>query len=187
MNEMILHWMEAVRGPWLDRLAEGLALLGGTWGVAVQVVVFGVFWRNRRFIAVAVSVGVAYIVTAILKDAVNGPRPGDAFPDLALAAVKSGGGSFPSGHAALTAALAAGVAFCVFLYRRIPSEHGRGWFLVAILAVIEAAAVGVARCYQGASFPTDVLGGWLIGTIIGMATTIAIVRQRRPSVESQES
>ena len=64
--------------------------------------------------------------------------------------------SFPSGHAAAAAAFATGVGL------EMPA--------LAVPVGMLAAAVGLARIVNGAHFPSDIAGGWVVGVSVGMLT-----------------
>jgi undecaprenyl-diphosphatase len=75
-------------------------------------------------------------------------------------------GSFPSGHAA--------GSFCVavFLACTIPSiwtGSRSSAHLLRLLALVMAALIALSRVYLGAHFPSDVVGGALLGAVIGGA------------------
>ena len=70
--------------------------------------------------------------------------------------------SFPSGHAASTAALAGVViVLALMLVRRSNLRH-----LVCSAAVLVSFLVGLDRVLLGRHYPTDVLAGWLLGAFI---------------------
>jgi undecaprenyl-diphosphatase len=73
--------------------------------------------------------------------------------------------SFPSNHAANTAALA---AFLQVLYPK------SGWITWPIVAV-----VGFSRVFIGAHYVTDVLGGWMLGGVIGGGTAWLLLQWPR--------
>jgi YegS/Rv2252/BmrU family lipid kinase len=70
--------------------------------------------------------------------------------------------SFPSGHAASTAALAGVVVvLALMLVRRSNLRH-----LVCTAAVLVSFVVGLDRVLLGRHYPTDVLAGWLLGACV---------------------
>lgn len=73
-------------------------------------------------------------------------------------------GTFPSGHTAL--AVAAATTYSVSYWMRHPDDPKR----FAILAVSEVLALGVGlfKILAGSHYPTDVLGGALIGALCGI-------------------
>lgn len=76
--------------------------------------------------------------------------------------------AFPSGHA-MTAAMACGLL--LWLLRR----HGVGpalWRTALIAAVVSVAGAGLTRIWLGVHWPTDVLGGWLFGSLVAMGAVL---------------
>jgi YegS/Rv2252/BmrU family lipid kinase len=70
--------------------------------------------------------------------------------------------SFPSGHAASTAAVAGVViVLAIMLVRRSNLRR-----IVCVAAVVVALVVGLDRVLLGRHFPTDVLAGWVLGACV---------------------
>ena len=74
--------------------------------------------------------------------------------------------SFPSGHT--SSSFAAGVV----LYLMLPKKYG-------IPAMILAFLLGISRLYVGVHYPTDVIGGMVMGAILAVATVKIFDRVRK--------
>lgn len=120
----------------------------GLVGAAVQ------WWRGRRSMAVVFLLGLcAEFVTTLAKVAVDRPRPpgGTDVEGFITAA------SYPSGHSVRLVVMT-GLLVAAFAARR-----GAGRWLAIAGAVILVVLVGCARIASHEHWPTDVLGGWLLG------------------------
>jgi membrane-associated phospholipid phosphatase len=82
------------------------------------------------------------------------------------------GPSFPSGHTTTSTTVAA--MFCLALLGG--RDHPRLLLrrAVSALAVLWAAGVGVTRVYLGVHWPTDVLGGWLLGSAFALTAVLTV-------------
>lgn len=150
----------AMLGPlaFLQPLTE----LGSTGVVAFVAVLLLVIEllaaRPGVGLAAAATIGLAALVNGGAKQVVDRVRP-----DLLLPMVVEPGYSFPSGHAALSM-VAYGIVAVLFARQRgLPP-----WLRVVGVALAAALVVGVgiSRIYLGAHYPSDVLGGWLLGAVI---------------------
>lgn len=120
--------------------------------------------RKQRFLGLALllSVGFSDIICArIIKKSVGRLRPCslEQTQDFTcrLLLPKKSSKSFPSNHAANTAAFAATVIFFVGIKAGLPF-------------VILAFLIGYSRVYCGVHFPVDVFAGWTVGTMLGYAS-----------------
>ena len=95
-------------------------------------------------------------ITDLIRYFYNRPRPfesGDFIPLIS----RETGGSFPSGHAAFLFALAA----AIFIYDK---RWGIFFFVGAVL-------VGLGRIWAGLHWPSDILGGAVIGILTAYAVS----------------
>lgn len=98
------------------------------------------------------SIAIAAIVTQGLKVTINRPRPYEKYDDVYPEGTIDNGKSFPSGHTTIAFATATTLAL----------EYKK-WY-ITVPAYAWAAGVGYSRMYLGQHYPTDVIGGALVGT-----------------------
>ena len=104
-----------------------------------------------RSIYVTISVAIAWFVVWMLKVALVIPRPGHTLPSVNVL-TNATGSSFPSGHAALSMA----IATALFVYHPKIGKY----------AIMLALAIGVSRVYVGVHYPLDIVVGWAIGYLV---------------------
>jgi len=140
-----------------NRLGDGLTLVLISLGIGA--VGFRLAWPSWKSACIhtLLAHGVAGLFTQILKHTIGRPRPrlmvGQDW-DMAPSFEK-GFDSFPSGHTTASFAVATVLAH-YFPTGKIV------WFGLA-------AFVGTCRVIKGSHFPTDVLGGLLVGIVTGLA------------------
>ena len=129
-------------------------------------------WSNRREAllggpVLGAAVGLTDFVGGQLKWVFERVRPCRALAEAVKIEPSGCGGlfSFPSNHAANTAAIA---AFLQVLYPK------SGWVTWPIVAL-----VGFARVYIGAHYVTDVFGGWMLGGVLGGGAAFALLQWPR--------
>lgn len=98
-----------------------------------------------------INYGIGTLVSEGLKVSINRTRPADRYPDEIFVSSPVHGKSFPSGHAALAFSTATTLAL----------DYPK-WYVIAP-AYLWAGSVGYSRLYLGKHYPSDVLGGAVIG------------------------
>ena len=159
LDNRLLHAMRT-RGhsPAAERVAKALALIGeyGAVWLAIGLALALADSGNRDAWLVAGVLGpVAICLNFAVKLLVRRPRP--VLEDLPPLGGAPSSLSFPSAHS--TASFA-----CATAMTRIAPE-------AAILFVL-AAAIAVTRPYLGMHYPSDVLGGILLGTALGLVVPL---------------
>jgi membrane-associated phospholipid phosphatase len=107
--------------------------------------------RVRESFFSSASLATASLLSYGLKLAIQRPRPYDAYPNQLVIDKPSKTFSFPSGHTT--------VAFCCATSMALDS---RKWY-VAVPAYAWACSVAYSRMYLGKHYPTDVIGGIILG------------------------
>ncbi|MEJ7629553.1 MAG: diacylglycerol kinase family protein [Nocardioidaceae bacterium] len=163
-------WQDLSR--FVSALGQPRVVEGALVVVALGFAVRRQWWTTGWIIA---SLVVTALTWSLMKQWVGRDRP--AVPD------QIDGWSYPSGHAG---EVACGVALLVILTWQHLGAGRLRVFLVS-LWVTAGVLVGLSRLPLGAHYPTDVVGGWLVGTLVVsvLAAAFGIVRMRPPPVDGR--
>jgi YegS/Rv2252/BmrU family lipid kinase len=157
----------AVDSDWLIDPLLVVEALFNTLGMAVMtLVVAGSLWLRGHRRATAYTVGVMVVTTltyTLVKALVGRVRP-EWQLDEALLSSKS----FPSGHAASVTAFGGILIVLVAMLVRRGNMRRLLYLLISVMVV----AVSMDRVLLGRHFPSDVVGGFLLGmgiVVLGLA------------------
>ncbi|HMU43484.1 MAG TPA: phosphatase PAP2 family protein [Ignavibacteriaceae bacterium] len=138
------------------------------WYIA-YVILLGILFRyggkKGKIAAVAVIILILcadQLGAKLLKELFQRVRPCNALADVLTPLGCTGSFSFPSNHALNNFAVA------VFFHRLYPNLK---WVLF-----ITAVLISLSRVYLGLHYPSDVIGGALIGSLIGYVFSLVINR-----------
>lgn len=169
------NWLIQHRNAGLNGLAHTVTYLGYGPTAYAALVIAAVFviarthrWREAVLAIAALVVG--QLIRAGVSDLVHRARPPRA--DWLMSA---DGYAYPSGHTT-TATLAWGLVVAL-LWPQLRTRRRRAAAICA--AVVIAAAVGASRAWLGVHWPTDVFGGWALGTLLLTAATAGLWASRR--------
>ncbi len=162
VDEPVVAWLAAHREPRLTTVMHALSVGASLVPVATLtlIVCAAAALRGRSWLPVATAgVGLAGFAVAVMTVKLEVARQR---PPPRYAVMPVDGYSFPSGHALgiTTATLVSGWVVTHWLVR---SWSGR--IAVATTAVLVIASVGFSRVYLGVHYPSDVIAGWLLGSI----------------------
>ncbi|WP_339240148.1 undecaprenyl-diphosphatase [Paenibacillus sp. FSL R5-0517] len=158
MNQSVFHWINqfADQIPFLD----WFMITSSEYAVWVMIALLVIVWflgdpSKQRIVFYACVASIAALVLAKwgISPAVGHPRPfveGNVHQLVAHVPDPS----FPSKHASFVFALAAA---SFFIGRRL----GLWMLLLAVLT-------GVSRIYVGVHYPGDILGGFLLGSLLSV-------------------
>jgi undecaprenyl-diphosphatase len=147
-------------GPdWLPSAVRDMTALGSSTVLTLVVVVTASFlalrgrWRSASLVVAGTTLGAFAVL--FVKALV-----GRARPDLIERLMVESSHSFPSGHAANSAIVYLTVAA---LLCSVVERHLRPFLLAVALVLV--AAIGISRLYLGVHWPSDVLAGWVFGSL----------------------
>lgn len=154
-----LDWIQGMHTPVGDALAIFTSKIGdhGMLWIALAFVLLIIPKTRKSGLMVAAALILDLIVcNIILKNLVARPRPCDINTAITMLVERPDGYSFPSGHAASSFAATAALFF---------AKEKKIW----VAALIASILICAGRLYLYVHFPTDVLGGIIIGIIVGFA------------------
>ena len=175
MNQMeltILDFIqEHMRNAFLDVVMPFVSTLGNAGVIWIVLTIVLLISKKHRKTGILMALALVFDVilcNGILKNAVARTRPFDVNTAIQLIIAKPQDYSFPSGHTA------ASVASVVALYL---AGEKRLWKIALILACF----IAFSRMYLYVHYPTDVLGGAVVGVISGYIGYKVTLRMSRHS------
>ena len=156
---IMLFIQESLRTEVFNEIWKFITHLGDGGYLWIALGVILLFFKKTRpngFTVLFALLINLFITNIALKNLIARPRPFQVSDAIIPLIERPASFSFPSGHTSgsFSAMLA--------LYKWVPKKIG-------IPAVVLAALVGFSRIYIGVHYPTDVLGGILVGVISSVA------------------
>lgn len=176
----LVQWLQAtnitlfhlINGHWIRPLLDPVMITATQLGrgeiqVGLLAVCFlrGNHATRRTALLCLLAYAVSGIAVQVLKNLCDTPRPAAVLDDCRCLAGILRAHSFPSGHTTTAFAIAV-----------VAAQRERRW---AIPLLLLAALVGYSRVYVGAHFPSDVLGGAVLGILSALFCLALAPRFRR--------
>ena len=151
-----LDWLYQFRNPVMNAISIFFDYAGAHGEIWIAFTLLILLFRRTRKSGFDIAVALVLYMAAghfFLKPLFARPRPCDLNTSITMLVARPHGHSFPSGHTA--SAFAA--AFALWLQNR----------KLGVPALVLAAFIAFTRLYLYVHFPTDVLGGLVLGLVLG--------------------
>lgn len=153
----VLDFIQGLRTPFADRFMSAITTLGDNGIIWIVLTGILLLIPKKRYVGVTLMVALILdllICNVIMKNLIARTRPFDINTSIELLIAIPKDFSFPSGHTA------ASVVATVVLYFR---KQKILWMVAALLTLF----IAFSRMYLYVHFPSDILGGAIIGAVIG--------------------
>ena len=161
-QNILLFIQEYIRHDWMDWFWKGITHLGdfGIFWILLTIVLLIPKKTRKAEVASALALIIGTLITNVaIKNVVARIRPYEVIQELELMIEKQTDFSFPSGHTCASFAS----AFAIYKCKEVFPKKWR------IAAMVLATLIALSRLYVGVHYPTDVLGGLIVGLFSGWA------------------
>lgn len=156
---VILDFIHSSSNPVIFSIMKFISFIGSEMFLfpAVGIVIIIAMINKRYFISKFLLMNTfgSFIFNYLLKQLFQRTRPLDFF------LVEQGGLSYPSGHSMVTMTMYLAIAY-LLTRKESSSRKKKGIYITASIFI---ALMGVSRLYLGVHWPTDVIGGFIMGYI----------------------
>ena len=159
MDGQILLWLQDnLRNPILDSIFVFITTLGNAgiiWALIAIILLIVKATRKAGVCCITAGLAILILNEGLIKHLINRARPFTQVEGLTILIKAPGSSSFPSGHTATS------FAATTVMLLMLPKKY-------SIPALILASSIAFSRLYVGVHYPTDVLGGLIMGVIYGL-------------------
>jgi undecaprenyl-diphosphatase len=172
----ITRAVQSIQAGWLTALMFWLSWPGFApqTDIISALVSLLLYLKKLKWETIVVLVGgiVSSVLGSGIKALVERPRPSS---DLAHVVQQLNTYSFPSGHVLYY------TTFVGFLFFLACTLHRPGWIRAALLIVLGSmvALIGLSRIYEGQHWASDVLGAYLLGSVL-LSLEVLVYRWGKP-------
>ncbi|MBE6679797.1 MAG: phosphatase PAP2 family protein [Ruminococcaceae bacterium] len=165
MEANILLWVqENMRSDFLTPIVKFITTLGNAGILWIILSALFLCFKKTRKIGLMTSLALIFdllSVNVVIKNLVARTRPYEVIEGLTSLIGPQSDFSFPSGHTA------ASFAFATVILLTAPKKY-------SIPTLVMAFLIAFSRIYLGVHYPTDILGGIVIGALCSIASYFVI-------------
>lgn len=156
-----------LRNSFFDNFFTTITKFGNTISIFCITVVLLIFLSKKDRYILGTTVLVTVLLNQLVKYTIQRPRPNH------MKLIKQGGYSFPSGHSMISIAI---YGFLIYFVNKNIKNNYLKYFIISILVLL-ILGIGCSRIYVGVHYPSDVLAGYILSSII-LITIISIFNQK---------
>ncbi len=163
----ILDFIQTIRTPVGDMAMKFIPTLGngGIIWIATAIILLCIPKKRKSGLILIAAICIDVVLcNGILKNLIARIRPCDINTAVQLLVARPLDYSFPSGHTAASFAAVSALFFCKERKIMVP-------------ALVLACLMAFSRLYLYVHYPTDILGGILVGTISGWLAYIVVEKK----------
>lgn len=167
-DSVLLDWFQSIQNDILTGVFEVITMLGEAGIIWILTGLILLTGRRTRWLGIMVLVALLFsllVGNLTLKPLVARPRPCWRHPEVPLLIASPRDFSFPSGHSMSSFAAAS----AIWMWNR----------RAGVVALAGAVIMAATRLYFYVHYPTDVLAGMLIGTLLGWLAYEIVGRVRK--------
>lgn len=165
MELQILHMIQGWHQPWLDKVMIFFSALGndGLIWIALGILLLIMPRTRKGGVHILLAMALTYVLgNLFLKNVIARPRPCAVDTSVSLLIPYPSEYSFPSGHTSNGFA----AAMSIFMNYRKPG----------IVALVVAGIIAFSRMYLFVHYPTDIIGGIVLGIFDAWMVQLLITR-----------
>ena len=163
-SNIVLFVQENLRTDFMDPIWKFITSLGDEGIVPIALCILFLFFKKTRKVGITAGMSLALeaiLINLTIKKLVGRTRPYVVNEAIEYITKRPSDNSFPSGHTGCMFAVAS------VLFYMMPKKVG-------IPAMIVASLVGISRLYVGVHYPTDIIGGFIIGMFTGFIAKLIV-------------
>lgn len=154
---LLLYLQENIRNPILTKVLVFITTLGNGGFIFILLGALLLVFKKTRKHGILYSLALIFnllLTNLVLKNLFMRPRPYAVIDGLTILINPPHGYSFPSGHTS--------AAFCLAMILFFINKRA------SVVAFVFAVLMGFSRMYTGVHYPSDVLGGALVGVVAAL-------------------